>query len=73
MLDMSTEQFLLGFRRFVARFGTPKQIISDNSMQFKAASNVIEHEWNNVITEQETLNYFSDKGIEWKYVVELAP
>ncbi|CAC5354904.1 unnamed protein product [Mytilus coruscus] len=30
MQDMSAEQFFIGFRRFIARWGNPKQIISDN-------------------------------------------
>ena len=39
MSDMSTEQFLPGFRRFVSRHGTPKK--SDNASQFKLATDVI--------------------------------
>ena len=35
--DMSTDQFLLGLRRFIARRGAPCQIISDNAKQFKLA------------------------------------
>ncbi|XP_063411612.1 uncharacterized protein LOC134694529 [Mytilus trossulus] len=35
MQDMSAEEFLLGFRRFIARWGNPKHIISDNGSQFK--------------------------------------
>ena len=31
--DMSTESFLLCFRRFIARRGVPSSIISDNSSQ----------------------------------------
>ena len=35
MHDMSTQQYLLGFRRFVARHSCPKKVISDNAAQFK--------------------------------------
>ena len=51
MPDMSTEQFLLGFRRFLARHGTPKEIISDNASQFKLASDVINKLWRNILSE----------------------
>ena len=35
--DMSAEKFILCLCRFVARRGTPRQIISDNTQQFKIA------------------------------------
>ncbi|XP_071176444.1 uncharacterized protein [Mytilus edulis] len=73
MLDMTTDQFLLGFRRFVARCGTPIQIISDNALQFKAASNVVQQEWKKVLFDSDIQNYVSNKGINWKFIVELAP
>lgn len=73
MLDMTTEQYLLGFRRFVAQCGTPKQILADNSLRFKSASNVIKNVWSEVISDYDVLNYVEDKGVEWKFIVELAP
>ncbi|CAC5404452.1 unnamed protein product [Mytilus coruscus] len=73
MLDMTTDQFLLGFRRFVARCGTPIQIISDNALQFKAASNVVQQEWEKVLNDSDIQNYVSNKGISWKFIVELTP
>ena len=41
MNDMTTQQLLLGFRRFIARHGKPNKIISDNAAQFKLASDTI--------------------------------
>ena len=38
MQNMSTEQFLLGFRRFLSRHGKPKEIISDNALHFQLAA-----------------------------------
>ena len=40
--DMSAEEFLLGFRRFISNRGTPIEITSDNALQFKTASKVFE-------------------------------
>ena len=42
MLDMSTETFLLGLRRFEARRGSPCEIISDNASQFKLELDTID-------------------------------
>ena len=38
-LDMTTESFLLIFRRFCGTWSSPKQIISDNGSNFKAKQN----------------------------------
>ena len=45
MQDMSTEEFFLGLRRFIARWGKPKQLILDNESQFTLASSVLEETW----------------------------
>ena len=40
--DMTAEEFLLGFKRFVSQRGAPEVILSDNAIQFKAASETLE-------------------------------
>ena len=40
--DMTSEEFLLCFRRFIAQRGSPDVVISDNSITFKAASQSID-------------------------------
>jgi len=47
--DMSADEFLLSFRRFVFRRGTPQWIISDNAQQFKCASTTLSKAWKDVI------------------------
>ena len=54
MNDMTTHQFLLGFRRFIARHGKPNKIISDNAAQFKLASDTISRLWGKILTEKDT-------------------
>ncbi len=71
--DMSTNTFLLCFRRFVATKGTPEEIISDNAKQFKLSSDILRLIWRNVICSEEIQNYASNKGIKWSFIVELAP
>ena len=71
--DMSTEEFLLCLRRFIARRGAPRLILSDNAKQFKAASTVLEKAWRNVTTDKRLNEFVSNQGIQWKFIVELAP
>lgn len=73
MSDMSTEQFLLGFRRLLSRHGKPKEILSDNVSQFKLTTDVIEKVWRQILLENDVLTYAANEGIKWKFIVELAP
>ena len=71
--DMSSEEFLLCFRRFIAQRGTPCEIISDNAMQFRASSTVLDRIWNKIQQSDEIMSYVSNAGIKWRFNVELAP
>ncbi|XP_060575794.1 uncharacterized protein LOC132733210 [Ruditapes philippinarum] len=71
--EMSTEEFLLGFKRFISQRGTPAEIISDNASQFKAASQTINSIWRNVCQSHEVQSYVANTRIKWKFIVELAP
>ncbi|CAC5421233.1 unnamed protein product [Mytilus coruscus] len=73
MQDMSAEEFLLGFRRFITRWGSPKPINSDNGSQFKLASNTLEEAWNGVTVDSDVQTYMANEGIQWQFIVELAP
>ena len=57
--DLTTESFLLAFRRFTSRCGNPKTIISDNAPTFKKASTVI----------QQKINLYP----RWKFIPVAAP
>ena len=71
--DMTAEEFLLCLRRFIARRGKPKQILSDNAKHFKTASKVLDDIWKSVIISDKVDEFSTSKGIQWKYIVELAP
>ena len=58
-------------RRFIARHGIPRQIISDNAKQFKAAKQVLSKARLQIADCVD--NYHSKHGIHWKFIVELAP
>ena len=72
--DMTAEQFLLALRRFIARRGKPSQIIFDNAPQFKLAKTAISDKaWKETISNHEVQSYTANQGIEWNFIVELAP
>ena len=71
--DLSAEQFLLGLRRLVARYGTPAFIISDNAKQFKLSKTIIDKTWEKITKDDDMLSYAANEGIEWKFIVNLAP
>ena len=73
MHDMTTHEFLLGFRRFIARHGKPTKMISDNATQFKLAAESIHKLWGEVLTENDVVSYSSNQGIHWEFIVEHAP
>ena len=71
--NMTSEIFLLCMRRFVARRGTPKLIISDNGSQLKLGSLVATKLWKHVTNDSDVQSYIASAGITWKYTVEYSP
>lgn len=69
--DMSTETFLLAFKRFISRRGLCRTVYSDNARTFKRADQDLRDLWK-AIKEPELLRYFTEKGITWKYIAERA-
>lgn len=71
--DMTTSEFLMALRRFIAHRGKPDSILSDNAAQFKAASKVVGLVWSDIVQSQEVQSYVSNERINWSFIVELAP
>lgn len=67
--DLTTESFLLAFRRFVARRGICRVIYSDNDKTFKRAADELQALWNKLNTDQ-LREFFSERRIQWKFIVE---
>ena len=67
--DLSAATFLRCLRRFIARLGTPRIIVSDNAKTFKAAKKALRE----LFESEEVNNCLSDKGIDWKFNLERAP
>ena len=71
--DMSADQFLLCLRRFMARRGTPRQIISDNAKQFKLARKTLNKAQQETLQHNKIQDYVAGRGVQWTLIVELAP
>ena len=61
--------FLLAFRKFVARHGLPATILSDNTKTFKSASKEIQ----TICRSAEVFHYLSNQRTSWKFSVAKAP
>lgn len=66
---MSTQDFMLGFRKFVSRRGLPSFILSDNSKTFKCASK----ELTTILNDPKMQYYLNGRNIRWQRYLEYAP
>ena len=71
--NLTAEQFLLALRRFIARRGKPTQLILDNAPQFKLAKTAITKAWKETVSNHELQSNTANQGIEWNFIVVLAP
>ena len=67
--DMSTDTFIRYVKRFAARRGMPRRILSDNGKSFKVAAVFLER----VFKDQAVINHLSTLGTEWLFNVEKVP
>jgi hypothetical protein len=67
--NLSTDTFLLAFRRFIARRGLCSVVYSDNARTFKRAELELRQLWA-VITQPEVKEFYASNNIKWKYIVE---
>ena len=66
---LTTQAFLLSFRRFTSRRGLPSMLISDNAKTFKSASKEVER----ICRAKEVQDFLSGQGVTWQFIVEKAP
>ena len=67
--DLSTETFIRCFKRFTARRGLPRKIISDNGKTFTAAAKMIQ----SMLKHEDVQAYTSGVNVEWSFNIEKAP
>ncbi|WKX89443.1 hypothetical protein Q1695_008809 [Nippostrongylus brasiliensis] len=73
VLDNSAQEFLLAFRRFVARRGAPRIIYSDNSTTFHAAENIIKTVLHAPASWKTITDYCTARKIIWRFITPLSP
>ncbi|XP_015926265.2 uncharacterized protein [Parasteatoda tepidariorum] len=69
--SLTTENFLLAFRRFIARRGLCSVMYSDNAKTFKRAELDLKNIWK-TINHPDVKKFYALHGITWRYIVEKA-
>ena len=67
--DLSTEAFMLAFRRFVSRRSLPQLMMSDNALTYEAAAEELKELFNS----DEVLASLERQGTTWKFIPKRAP
>ena len=67
--DLSTPAFIQSLKRFSARRGFPKRLVSDNGKTFNAAARAIR----SLMQHEEVKKYPTGSGTEWTFNIERAP
>ena len=70
---LSSEQFILAMRTFIAIRGKPSICYSDNQSSIVLGESVINEVWNsNVLDDPSVHSYLATNGIQWKYIPQHA-
>ena len=64
--DLSTDSFILSLKRFIARRGQVKRLMSDNGTNFIGAEREL-RETLNGIDQNRITNFLSQHSIDWKF------
>ncbi|XP_018403065.1 PREDICTED: uncharacterized protein LOC108779991 [Cyphomyrmex costatus] len=72
--ELTTEAFLAALRRFVARRGICKQILSDNGTNYVGAERHLREVYEFLQKEQDTITrYLTQQRIQWQFMPPRAP
>ena len=71
--DLSADEFLLALSRFIARHGTPREIILDNAPQFKLTKSMMDTAWEKIVKDPTVQMYVAERATRWTLTVELSP
>jgi hypothetical protein len=71
LTGLSTQSFLEGFTRFVARRGMTETILSDNGTNFVGANRMLKETWDEIKGDCQAK--LALKGINWKFIPSLTP
>lgn len=73
--DLSTNNFLLSLKRFIARRGVPAKIFSDNATNFKGAHNNMRElfEFFKAKSINQMYDYLSSRSCQWVFIPPNSP
>ena len=74
--DLTTSAFLNSLKRFIARRGRPKKIMSDNGTNFVGANNKLQELkkfLTNPVNQSEVINFAANQSIEWEFIPPHSP
>ena len=66
--NLTVQSFYMSFRRFAARRGLPRLLVSDNALTFKTASKEV----SKIVRSTEVKDFLVNKGVDWKFITERA-
>lgn len=70
--SLSTDSYIMCFRNFIARRGTPHQMFSDNGTNFKGAERELEQAVSALDKSKMMIEYTS-KSVKWTFIPPAAP
>ncbi|KAK5967304.1 Integrase catalytic domain-containing protein, partial [Trichostrongylus colubriformis] len=73
VLNNTTQEFLLAFRRFISRRGVPSLVLSDNAATFRSANDTLQKAIYAQSSFQQVSRYFTSRHIRWKFITPLSP
>ena len=69
VLDLSSVTFIRCLKRFSARRGLPRKILSNNAKTFKATAKALD----TMLKDRDVKDHLSHVGVEWTFNLEKAP
>ena len=67
--NLETKEFLVSFKRLIARHGRPQKVYSDNGRTFVGAAQWIKQ----VMQDEKFQNFLAYQGIQWQFNLSRAP
>ncbi|KFM62154.1 hypothetical protein X975_06179, partial [Stegodyphus mimosarum] len=67
--NLSTDSFLMAFKRFTSRRGNCRVIYSDNAKTFKKGKKELEN-FSKLLSNEKFQDFLSNEKIEWKFIID---
>ena len=71
--SLSTDDFLLAFRRFIALYGKPRQMFSDNGTNFVGAERELRQEIVQLKSAEAVVRFMRQEAIDWQFQPAATP